>query len=201
MFMNFPRICFGLYLGSSALHASSFVPYFNYNGALTTVEGTVGPLTTAGTTQTFSWSLTGADPLCSSGAGAAGNSCGIHIHSGTTCTDDAGGHYYTGAVSVDPWTSIAYTSDGSGATSGSVTVDTGATAQQTEGRALIIHGYDGGRIGCAILGAVTPITLSASGFAPYYTYTGALEVAGTVVVAVEMISKKCSKMSLLDLWN
>merc|ERR1712185_704097 len=76
-------------------------------------------MTTAGTTQTFSWSLTGVDTACSSGAGDAGNSCGIHIHSGMTCTDDAEGHYYTGAVTTDPWTSIAYTSDGSGTAGGS----------------------------------------------------------------------------------
>ena len=119
------------------------------------------------------YSLSGADPACASGAGTAGNSCGVHIHSGMTCLDDAGGHYYTGAVTSDPWTSIAYTSSSSGAASGTVVVDTGATSQQAEGRALIIHAYDGSRIGCAIL--------SKSGFeAP-------LEAAGFVQFSVEPV--------------
>ena len=51
-------------------------------------------MTTTGVTQSFYYSLTGVDPACSSGAGTAGNSCGIHIHSGTSCTSDAGGHLY-----------------------------------------------------------------------------------------------------------
>ena len=55
----------------------------------------------------------------SSGAGSAANSCGIHIHSGMTCTGNALGHYYTGSVTTDPWTTIAYTSTSDGTTSGS----------------------------------------------------------------------------------
>ena len=118
----------------ATLLASAFVRYYNYAGAVN-VSGTVGPMTTSGTTQTFSYALSGADPLCSSGAGTAGNSCGIHIHSGTTCTDDALGHFYTGAVSVDPWTSVAYTSDATaGTTTGSVSVDTGALSSSLVGK-------------------------------------------------------------------
>lgn len=112
-------------------------------------------MTTTGTTQTFEYALTGVDPLCTSGAGSAGNSCGVHIHAGTTCTDNALGHYYTGSVTSDPWTTIAYTSTDSGTTSGTVTVDTGASAAEVAGRAFVIHGYDGGRIACAILGALS----------------------------------------------
>ena len=116
------------------LTAGGFVPYYSYNGDLG-VSGTVGPMTTSGTTQSFYWSLSGVDPQCSSGAGSSANSCGIHIHSGTTCTDDALGHFYTGAVSVDPWTSVAYTSDASaGTTTGSVSVDTGALSSSLIGK-------------------------------------------------------------------
>ena len=59
----------------AAVVASDFVPYFSYTGDLA-VGGSVGPMTTTGTTQIFSYSLSGVDPACSSGAGTAGNSCG-----------------------------------------------------------------------------------------------------------------------------
>ena len=98
----------------------------------------------------------------------------VHIHAGTTCTASALGHYYTGAVTSDPWTSIAYTSDANGAASGTLVVDTGGVADDVAGLALIVHGYDGGRIGCAILGAVTDVVLTACPFMPYYTYSGSL---------------------------
>ena len=75
-------------LGTGAdgtLTANGFVPYYTYSGALA-VGGTVGPMTTSGTTQTFHYSLTGVDPACSSGAGTAANSCGVGLtplsHSG-----------------------------------------------------------------------------------------------------------------------
>ena len=95
------------------LTAGGFVPYYTYTGNLA-VSGTVGPMTTVGTTQTFAYSMSGLDPLCAGGAGSAGNSCGIHIHAESTCTAGAGGHYFTGSVTSDPWVSIAYTSDASG---------------------------------------------------------------------------------------
>ena len=59
----------------AAMMASDFVPYFSYSGSLA-VGGSVGPMTTTGTTQVFSYSLSGVDPACSSGAGTAANSCG-----------------------------------------------------------------------------------------------------------------------------
>jgi hypothetical protein len=77
--------------------SDSFVPYVGYTGSLT-VDGSVGQLTTVGVTQTFSYDVTGIDPLCESGPGDQANSCGIHIHQGTSCSDDAGGHFYTGDV-------------------------------------------------------------------------------------------------------
>jgi len=108
-------------------------------------------MTTVGTTQTFAYALSGVDPMCASGAGSAANSCGLHIHSGMTCTDNALGHYYTGSVTTDPWTSVAYTSTADGKTTGSVVVDTGATQAEVVGRAFIVHAYDGSRIACALL--------------------------------------------------
>ena len=85
--------------------------YFNYAGALS-VSGTVGPISTTGTTLTASYLLSGVDPLCAEGAGPKANSCGVHIHAGSTCDADALGHYFTGAVTADPWKTITYQTAG-----------------------------------------------------------------------------------------
>ena len=61
---------------SATLSASAFVPYFSYTSGSLAVGGSVSPMSTSGTTQTFAYSLSGVDPACSSGAGTAGNSCG-----------------------------------------------------------------------------------------------------------------------------
>ena len=143
-----------------ALKTSGFVPYFSYSGALA-VSGTVVPVVTTDVTQSFAYDLSDVDTACSSGAGTAANSCGIHIHSGSTCVADAGGHYFTGTVTADPWTSISYTSVG-GAASGVVTVTTGGTGADIEGRAMVVHGFDGGRIACALLVPLSSPTMSPS---------------------------------------
>ena len=56
--------------------AEAFGPYMGYSGSLR-VGGSVGPMVTTGVTQSFSYSLTGVDPACTSGPGSAGNSCGV----------------------------------------------------------------------------------------------------------------------------
>ena len=162
--------------GTAALRAEGFVPYFNNPGF--SVSGSVGPMTTSGTTQTFTYSLVGVDPLCSSGAASATpNSCGVHIHSGTSCSADALGHYY--ATPSDPWTTVAYTSTGDAA-SGTVSVETGYAGPAVNGRAFVVHAHDGSRIACAILASTTEVVLTAGSFVPYYTYSGNLAVSGTV---------------------
>jgi len=159
------------------LSAAGFEPYFNYGGNLG-VSGTVGPMTTNGGTQTFNYQLSGVDPECSGGAGTAGNSCGIHIHSGTSCAENALGHFY--AVDDDPWTSVAYTSNDSGTAHGETMVDTGYSSVQTTGRAMIVHDYSGARIACAILGNGNDAVLQATAFVKYDGYAGALSVNGVV---------------------
>ena len=131
------------------LTATDFVPYYNYEGGLA-VTGTV-TVTSDGTSQTLAYSLSDTEIGCAGGAGPADNSCGVHIHSGMTCTADAGGHWYDDeTITQDPWASITYAESfpASGTTD---PVDTGLTAADLVGRALIIHGYDGGRIACALL--------------------------------------------------
>ena len=131
--------------------AENFVNYFNYTGELV-ARGTVS-VSQEDETQTVSYKLTGVDPACKTGAGDAANSCGVHIHAEPTCTADAGGHYFTGAVTEDPWKTIGYTATGEGAreASGEVTVTTGALSAELEGRAFVIHDFTGARIACGIL--------------------------------------------------
>jgi len=66
------------------------------------------------------------------------------------------------------------------------TVDVGATLATLESDwfplAFLIHGFDGGRLACALLVSeyVAPI---ASGFVPYFNYAGDLEVSGMLTVS------------------
>ena len=92
----------------------------------------------------------GASRHASCADASVANSCGIHIHEGTSCTADAGLHYYAGLVTVDPWATITYTATGS-TTSGTLAVSTGATQTQVTGRAMIIHDRAGARVACALL--------------------------------------------------
>ena len=131
---------------------ADFVPYFSYTGALA-VSGSVSVAEPGVWTQSFAYDLSGVDPECALGPGTAANSCGMHLHTGSTCDADAGGHYFTGTVTADPWTTISYTPTVTGTVTatGVVTVTTGGTGEDMMGRAVVVHGYDGGRIACALL--------------------------------------------------
>ena len=156
---------------AQTLTATNFVKYFDYDG-IRAVAGTV-TVTTTGTTQTLDFSLTGLDNYCAiSHTPTDPNGCGIHIHSGTTCAGDAGGHYYDeGTTTDDPWVGIRYGGYGTVAGEDSDTtpgVDTGLLSSDLEGRALIVHNFDGDRIACALLAAPTPAP-SSSPTAPTLT--------------------------------
>ena len=140
----------------TVFEASAFVPYFDYTGTLA-VAGEISSIASQGTTQTFSIALFGVDTRCVPGPGTAANSCGVHIH--PTCTANAGGHYYTGAVTTDPWTNINYATGQAAATPanggtmvGTYSVNTGATSAQIAGKSFLVHDYDGNRIACGIIG-------------------------------------------------
>jgi len=140
---------------SSVLLARDFVPYFNYEGDLA-VSGYVGSIKSRNTVQSFEYEFEGVDPKCVGGADAeTPNSCGIHFHAGTSCSEDALGHYYGGTVASDPWISVSYTSTAAGTTSSMkpVSVPTGVTQTQVVGHTFIVHDYAGGRIACAIMQA------------------------------------------------
>jgi len=148
-------------LAPNRLTAGGFVRYYSYTGAVQ-VGGSVGPMTTAGTTQTFSYALSGVDPACASGPGTAANSCGVHIHAGTTCAENALGHYYSGFVQADPWASnyTTYATNAAGGASGSLSVNTGGVQADVTGRAVIVHGYEGQRVACALLAAAPTGTVA-----------------------------------------
>ena len=157
--MHLAGRCWGLFLPAvvAQLTATDFVPYYNYEGNLA-VAGTV-TVTTDGTSQTLAYSLTGTETACADGADSeAANSCGVHIHLGTACDGDAGGHYYDDElVASDPWGSITYVTAAFPPSDTTDSVDTGYTEADLVGRTLIIHDYNGGRIACALLaGPPTP---------------------------------------------
>ena len=106
--------------------------------------------------QEFSYSLTGVDSRCNSGAGEAANSCGMHIHAGTDCTSDAGGHYFDEKLAEDPWAKVSYTAVGSVScgchrAAGLATAHTGLASKATVSHAFIVHDFDGARIACALV--------------------------------------------------
>mmetsp|Transcript_170836 Transcript_170836/g.542843 ORF Transcript_170836/g.542843 Transcript_170836/m.542843 type:complete len:181 (-) Transcript_170836:177-719(-) len=140
---------------------NAFVPYYTYEGALK-VSGFVmvvgaGNLSTA--SQTLSWKLSDVDPKCETppAEDANPNACGIHIHEGMSCSENAGEHFYNKAlVSTDPWHAVKYLavggSSGVWSTSGdNVKVITGLSDTAVLGHTMIVHNSAGGRIACSIL--------------------------------------------------
>mmetsp|Transcript_35472 Transcript_35472/g.84844 ORF Transcript_35472/g.84844 Transcript_35472/m.84844 type:complete len:313 (+) Transcript_35472:2-940(+) len=145
--------------------ATSFVKYFSYEGLLP-VSGSVRATESKGKIHQMWYDLEGVDGSCNSGPDVAvSNSCGIHIHSGTSCTSDAGGHLYNpvGGLETDPWgvgyyTAVSRTNGGFyeyTAKSWFTVPNTGLSAADIMGKTVIVHGKDGGRIACGILAAPT----------------------------------------------
>lgn len=146
----------------TTLTATNFVVYPGYSGPLTAVAGSIGPVTTDGTMQSFRIDLSGVDDSCSEAA----NSCGIAIHAGTSCASagEIGGHYYKAELLVDPWTTTSYSQhdiDGTGNASGYVSdVNTGYGSAAFTGRAVVLCDGNGDRIACALLETVDAPTAS-----------------------------------------
>jgi hypothetical protein len=95
----------------------------------------------------MSFNLKEAAPNC--------ETCGLHIHTGTTCdnADEVGGHYYD---VVDPWTTeggAIYSSDSNGVAKGKFKVNAGHNVTLNDGHAVVVHDAAGTRYGCGILSA------------------------------------------------
>lgn len=133
------------------LKVDGFGPYFNYAGDLASTGKVDVEGGSAG--QKLSWNLAGVDPKCIEGPGDKLNSCGVHIHKGESCKEDALGHYY--ATKEDPWKTITYrakkTPKGFEATAKDVKVTTDLTNADVTGRTFIVHDFEGARVACGIL--------------------------------------------------
>lgn len=87
----------------------------------------------------FAGTLTDAPANLTAPVCTAKNGCGVHVHTGTDCTNTTtqGGHYYNAAtVETDPWLEVRYESDGEGGASFAGVLDVGEDAT-LEGRAFL----------------------------------------------------------------
>lgn len=97
------------------------------------------------------YSLKGADTDC--------ETCGLHIHTGTTCDDASlvGGHYWDATKVEDPWKTAGgsiYKSDSSGVAKDKFAVNAGYNATMNVGHAVVVHDKaTGARYGCGVLDA------------------------------------------------
>jgi Cu/Zn superoxide dismutase len=155
----------------------TFSAYPEYAGELM-VSGDVS-MTFRNTRVTFEYAFEGLDADCATMGPINGteNSCGLHIHEGTTCENASlvGGHYWNdmnGTV-ADPWVFDAYYTN----MSGSLTVEYGYGFDTTEGRAFVLHDRTGARITCELVYPQTLRNLNVG--SGYPGYPGNLSVAGT----------------------
>jgi len=90
------------------------------------------------------------------------NGCGVHIHSGSDCTNTTTqqGHWYNPDVlTEDPWLTVGYlqtSEDGFGEYAHCVHTgyDLVADPNLLDGLAFIIHAEDGSRVSCGIIDAI-----------------------------------------------
>ena len=90
--------------------------------------------------------LKGLDPACSAG-------CGIHIHTGTTCSNASlvGGHYWTPANMTNPWSQTFYNASVNGTARGNFPVVNGFNHSSNLGHSLVVHTVGGSRVACGTL--------------------------------------------------
>jgi len=164
------------------LYVLGFTPYYNYDGPLA-VTGDL-KVSFGWKNLQMSWSLDGADGNCLTSKaypnGKVSNDCGIHIHVGMSCSEDAGGHYFL--TSEDPWQALHYRVD-QGSTNGKYGLNAGLTASDALGHSVIVHDLYGARIACGILmteQTAKPYVLKS--WVPYYNYVGALSVSGQIKI-------------------
>jgi len=170
--------CTRLHQAAAGLFATSFAKYPTYTGSLA-VTGRV-LIGQTGTDTVLWYKFSGLDTACTGTGNGKTNSCGVHIHAGTTCAE-AGGHFYAGTE--DPWATVVYNASGEAIGEGmNLVVKTGKTQVDNKGRAFVVHDVDGIRVACAILeedsakSGTSP--LYAESFSKYPGYTGSMAVAG-----------------------
>merc|ERR1719343_1729799 len=156
------------FAGQPDVEVEELVPYpgsgWTFGGLLPmhaslTIEGERGTSKTA--RQNLRWRMTGLDPACAKGAAdGVKNGCGIHVHRGTSCksADDVGGHYYSDALTADPWADVRYAveSGDMGLEFSGVRVKTGNSNGDITGRVIVVHDHTGSRIGCGVIKRSAP---------------------------------------------
>jgi len=170
-----------------SLKADGFKPYPEYTGNLA-VEGVVNVtsfIDNESLGQLMTFELQGVDTRCNEPNNSAGpkNSCGIHIHEGTTC-EMAGGHLYnTTSLQDDPWLPISYQAGEEDAASDSTGtgIVTGLALEDVYERVVVVHDLSGVRVACAPLRRSTPFEMK--DFSRYPGYEGNLTVSGVVNIA------------------
>jgi len=116
-------------------------------------------IATDGQSQTLRWSMSGLDTACVEGwldIARPANSCGVHIHTGTSCDTAAGvgGHFWDKIfVPADPWKTTVYSAGGGSSvqTSDSEIVTTGLTSDDILDRVMVVHDSTGARIACGVI--------------------------------------------------
>merc|ERR1712195_88390 len=111
----------------------------------------------------------------------ANHAAGIHIHTGTTCSDGAyaAGHYF--ATAVDPWTTTTATSDGNGDTTGKFVVNAGLSMCDVVGHIVVVHSSTE-RIACGVCYESCTANIEAypgTSDGMYSSVAGSVAVSGT----------------------
>jgi len=155
---------------------SSFGKYPGYTGNLT-VTGSFSMIYKSTTNATFRahFDLKGLDSACSTG-------CGIHIHTGTTCSNASlvGGHYWTPTNITDPWDSVFYYASKNGTASGLTSLSSGYNYMDNIGHAVVVHTAGGTRVACGILQATKGNLKAVMG--PHPGNTSPYALNGTITV-------------------
>jgi hypothetical protein len=120
----------------------------------------------------------------------ANNGCGVHVHSGVSCTNSTtqGGHYYS--TVDDPWVTTGYrTTDEDGYALFFDCVSTGEA--NMEGQAFVVHADDGSRVSCGLLLSKPDETLSpteapASSVGNFAPMASMLAMLTTAVISVTL---------------
>jgi len=109
--------------------------------------------------QTLRWSMSGLDTACVEGwleIARPANSCGVHIHTGTSCDTAAGvgGHFWDNdQLESDPWKTTVYSAEGGSSVQTSVSelAVTGLSSDAILGRVMVVHDSTGARIACGVI--------------------------------------------------
>lgn len=142
--------------------------YPGYTGRLD-ITGSVNMSAAMGSV-TLSWTFSGVEDICSSTDQASRrlmntekpNACGLHIHTGTTCTDatKVGGHLWqkpkgTSPEPKDPWANVVYVTN-QGMSIGSTSLRIGTEMDDLDGKAFVVHDASGGRVACGLIKDTSP---------------------------------------------